>query len=223
MKAKIKTRVSSDAGQPKAPSRRRGEIRVAALLESAVATFAEKGYEAATMTEIAARAGASIGSLYQFFPSKEALAAALLRRYGEWMELSLTELVKGARTLTARSFADTLIARRLERRPEREAVLAVTDAPGAAGELARRGESIKLSIALALKEVNPALSTRRRRAMASVILQLLRQVPALVEEDRRHQLGVLRELRELLALYIAGAKAPPSSGRGVRSSSRRDE
>jgi AcrR family transcriptional regulator len=42
--------------------------------------FAEKGYDAVTMTEVAARAGAPIGSLYQFFPSKETLADALLDR-----------------------------------------------------------------------------------------------------------------------------------------------
>jgi AcrR family transcriptional regulator len=36
---------------------------VAALIAAASAVFLEKGYDAATMTEIAARAGASIGSL----------------------------------------------------------------------------------------------------------------------------------------------------------------
>jgi hypothetical protein len=44
--------------------------------------------------------------------------------------------------------------------------------------------------------------------MASVIIQVLKQVPALVEEDRRQHLGLLRELRTLLALYVAGAPAP---------------
>ena len=37
----------------------------------------EKGYDAATMTEIAARSGTAIGSLYRFFPSKESLSDAL--------------------------------------------------------------------------------------------------------------------------------------------------
>ena len=207
MKVKSDTRVSSRMASPRLPQRRRGELRVAALLESAAATFAEKGYEAATMTEIAARAGAAIGSLYQFFPSKEALATALLDRYGELMEVGLTELVKGAKKLTARGFADTLIDRRLEPRPEREAVLALTDAPGVAGERARFAASIKRHFALALKSVNPSLSARRCRAMASVIVQLLKQVPALAEEDRRQHLGAVRELRELLALYIASTPA----------------
>ncbi len=67
----------------RAPQRERGRQRVADLLEAASAVFAEKGYAAATMTEIAARAGAPIGSLYQFFPGKESLGDALMRRYGE--------------------------------------------------------------------------------------------------------------------------------------------
>src|ERR1700735_2478069 len=65
----------------KEPKRERGKQRVAALMEAGAELFAEKGYEATTMTEIASRAGAAIGSLYQFFPSKEALAEALFNRF----------------------------------------------------------------------------------------------------------------------------------------------
>jgi len=51
--------MSSEAGVPKAraPKRARGKQRVAELLQAAAEVFAEKGYEATTMTEIAARAG----------------------------------------------------------------------------------------------------------------------------------------------------------------------
>jgi AcrR family transcriptional regulator len=45
--------------------------------------FAEVGYDGATTEAIAARAGASIGSLYQFFPNKRALFDALSARYLE--------------------------------------------------------------------------------------------------------------------------------------------
>ena len=63
--------MSSQAGTAAAvlPKRQRGKQRVAELLAAGAAVFAEKGYAAATMTEIAARAKAPIGSLYQFFPS----------------------------------------------------------------------------------------------------------------------------------------------------------
>ena len=155
------------------------------------------------MTEIAARADTAIGSLYQFFPSKEAVAAALFDRYGEWMEQSQAELVKKASTLSPRGLADLLIARRLEVPPERAALLAVMDAPGSAGQRARFGEATLRTIALALRAVNPLLPPQRCRAMARLIVQVLKQVPALVEEDRRQRLGLVREARKLLTLYIA--------------------
>ena len=72
-----------DPTTAKEPKRERGKQRVAALIDAGAELFAEKGYEATTMTEIATRAGAAIGSLYQFFPSKEALAEALFNRFAE--------------------------------------------------------------------------------------------------------------------------------------------
>src|ERR1700693_3508397 len=74
------------------PKRARGKQRVAALLQAAAAVFAEKGYEAATMTEIAARAGAPIGSLYQFFPAQEALVDILVQNFVALLAADLQEL-----------------------------------------------------------------------------------------------------------------------------------
>jgi len=51
------------------------------LLNTAESLFAEMGYEAATTNLIAARAGMSIGSLYQFFPNKEAILDGLVESY----------------------------------------------------------------------------------------------------------------------------------------------
>jgi AcrR family transcriptional regulator len=53
------------------------------LLDVAEQLFAEVGFEAATTNAIAARAGMSPGSLYQFFPNKDAIAEALATRYLE--------------------------------------------------------------------------------------------------------------------------------------------
>src|SRR6202041_3507784 len=84
---RIASQMSSDTEihGARSPKRERGKQRVAALLQAAAELFAEKGYDAATMTEIAARAGAPIGSLYQFFPAKEALAVTLVQNYAEML------------------------------------------------------------------------------------------------------------------------------------------
>jgi AcrR family transcriptional regulator len=67
--------------RPKTPTQERGERRVTDLLRAAEHLFATTGYDATPMSGIAQLAGASIGSLYQFFPSKESLGNALLLEY----------------------------------------------------------------------------------------------------------------------------------------------
>ncbi|WP_128428600.1 TetR/AcrR family transcriptional regulator [Streptomyces cyaneus] len=61
------------------PRRRqaRGERRIAQLLEAAAAVFTTTGYTAASTNAIAREAGVSPGTLYQFFPNKEAIAIEL--------------------------------------------------------------------------------------------------------------------------------------------------
>lgn len=63
------------------PKQERGERRIQRLLDAAEQIFAERGYEAATTNEIAARAQTSIGTLYRFFPNKEAIVQHLTERY----------------------------------------------------------------------------------------------------------------------------------------------
>src|ERR1700758_4402043 len=92
----------------RAPKRERGKQRVAELLQAATAVFAEKGYEAATMTEIAARAGAPIGSLYQFFPAKEALADTLVQNYVALLAADLQALEARASRIDTQTLVEGL-------------------------------------------------------------------------------------------------------------------
>ncbi|MDW8811012.1 TetR/AcrR family transcriptional regulator, partial [Streptomyces scabiei] len=64
------------------PRRRqaRGERRIAQLLEAAATVFCSTGYAAASTNAIAREAGVSPGTLYQFFPNKEAIAIELSGR-----------------------------------------------------------------------------------------------------------------------------------------------
>jgi AcrR family transcriptional regulator len=68
-------------------------------VEAAAAVFAEMGYEQATTNAIAAKAGISPGSLYQFFANKEEIARRLAENYeadvrGVWAKLFTEEAAK---------------------------------------------------------------------------------------------------------------------------------
>ena len=63
------------------PTQDRSRQRVERILDAAAEIFADIGYDAATTDAIAVRAGTSIGSLYQFFPNKQALYNAIADRH----------------------------------------------------------------------------------------------------------------------------------------------
>jgi AcrR family transcriptional regulator len=59
---------------------RRKNARPAEILEAALDTFSERGFAAAKLDEVAARAGVSKGTLYLYFPSKEELFRSVVRQ-----------------------------------------------------------------------------------------------------------------------------------------------
>jgi AcrR family transcriptional regulator len=61
----------------------RAQATVDAIVEAAAQVFESLGYATATTNRIAERAGVSIGSLYQYFPNKDAILVALARRHLE--------------------------------------------------------------------------------------------------------------------------------------------
>ena len=112
----------------KKPVQRRAQDTVDAILEAAARVLAERGYAAATTNRIAERAGVSIGSLYEYFPGKDAILAQLLERHvEEGARDVLAWLAEAARApLPVRALIDGLLARMLElheRRPTLHRVL----------------------------------------------------------------------------------------------------
>ena len=74
----------------KAPVQARSAASVDAILEATVQVLLQVGKERLTTTRVAARAGVSVGTLYQYFPNKSALLQAALQRH----LLGVTEAVE---------------------------------------------------------------------------------------------------------------------------------
>jgi AcrR family transcriptional regulator len=65
----------------KRPSQARSRETVDAILQAAARIFAANGYAAGTTNRIAEAAGVSVGSLYEYFPNKDALLVALMEAH----------------------------------------------------------------------------------------------------------------------------------------------
>jgi AcrR family transcriptional regulator len=83
--------VASSAAAQMPARRRRKAARPAELIEAAIEVFAEKGFAAARLDEVARRAGVSKGTAYLYFPNKEALFKAAVQ------EVVVTRLAMGER------------------------------------------------------------------------------------------------------------------------------
>lgn len=74
----------------KTPVQARAKVTWNVILDAAAQVLLRRGYEKATTDRIAERAGVSIGSIYEYFPNKESIFAALMLRWNEerWEVLS---------------------------------------------------------------------------------------------------------------------------------------
>lgn len=81
----------------KRPRQVRSKATVDTILVASARILVKRGFDGFTTNEVAQVAGVSIGSLYQYFPNKEALVAALIDRHIEEMNAAvLSELARVA-------------------------------------------------------------------------------------------------------------------------------
>ena len=81
----------------KSASQERSKLMIETLLDATARVLTQEGYDRASTNRIAAVAGVSIGSLYQYFPNKEALVAALVARHvREMMDLMKSAIAEMA-------------------------------------------------------------------------------------------------------------------------------
>lgn len=92
----------------RAPRRRTGRAIVDALLDAASGLLATEGLAGMTTNAVAARAGVSVGSLYQYFPNKQALVAAVADRINVALVTQVEAIVGSERPVSER--LDALLA-----------------------------------------------------------------------------------------------------------------
>jgi AcrR family transcriptional regulator len=197
----------AESGQAKAPQRTRGHARVAALLEAAGTEFAEKGYDAATMTAIATRAGASIGSLYQFFPTKDQIAGALLESYLTMLTETFRKLREAAPSLDLSLLASRLTRTFVKFRSIHPAFAVLVETyshalPGTSGIR----ESLRGEIESVLAAVAPHLAAPEIAVRAAVIQQIMKAAVAINGDTSiASRKAVVDELEGLMRHYLHDA------------------
>ncbi|MEW2360139.1 TetR/AcrR family transcriptional regulator [Spirillospora sp. NPDC029432] len=202
-----------DAGRDGAarPRKRqaRGERRMREILDAAAGVFAECGYEKATTNAIAARARISPGSLYQFFPNKEAIAQALADRFTEQMGAAHREAFgsPGVGALPAAEMVDRMVDPIIAfniANPGFKALFARADMPAGLAAAARPIQAALLGrVEAVLAERAPALSAEERTRSARVLIQIFQaMVPMATAADGAERDAVIAEVKKVLLGYL---------------------
>ncbi|KAF1064749.1 TetR/AcrR family transcriptional regulator [Burkholderia gladioli] len=201
----------------KNPTQPRAAGTVAAIVEAAAQVLETRGIEGFNTNAVAERAGVSIGSLYQYFPGKDALTVALMQRetqrFVEDMDRAMAEpdgmvalgLLIGA--AVRQQLQRPMLARLLD---EQEASPALRDAVDCDG--------MDTPVAAILRRLLPAGDARAAHAavdLGEIIHVMVDSAGARGEQDiasletrlRAAVFGYLRELRLLPAAAPAGPSA----------------
>ena len=187
------------ASPRRAPSQQRSRERVERMLAAASALIAEQGSDAMRMGEVAERAGVSIGSLYQFFPTKPLLAEALHIDRLQHLNSGLAELAQKTRGKSAAEIGDaifTRLGRFIEDHPEFPVLAARRDVPKE--RKAKSRAELRASITALLKNAEPSVE-RDVDLLGALVLELLRIVVAAANDpDGSGDPRLVGELRRML-------------------------
>lgn len=191
------------------PVQERGQQRIDRILNAADALFAEVGYDQATTNAIAARAGTSIGSLYQFFGDKQAILEALAHRYREQLHQVHEEvLTPEAAHLPLPVVYDRILRALADFHARNRGFRPLFYGSATSGELAKAGEVLRQECIARVEQMlsirAPRLDGPRRRLLATINVEVTRALLPLSESgDEQFREGMLGEIKKLLLGYMA--------------------
>lgn len=185
----------------------RGRRRIEQILLATAEVFAERGYENATTNAIAAAAGISPGSLYQYFRNKEELAAALAELYRERLVAFRGTFEAGDGPADLDVLLNQILGPLVEfnlANPGFKALFARTDMPAAMRvAVAPAHQAIHRRVESLIGAIFPELTPEDRSRTSAVAIQTLRgMMPMIVDAPESDRPALVDELRLVLRSYL---------------------
>ncbi len=209
--------VADDGSQPRRPQQARGQRRVEAILDAAAALIAEAGVADLTMQAIAQRSRTASGSLYHFFPDRDAVLRALAERHVRGLRGVLAATRAGLAAAQAKADGAPVPAAALvdqmlgpafaykEAHPEYRLVEEAMAAPGTVSPYKEQLHQAARAVAEQLVVArDPSATPRVRATRAATIMAAVSGVMDRLQhlDDARSRSEQIRELKRLLAAYL---------------------
>lgn len=193
----------------RARRQKRGLLRVEEILHAAGALFAEVGYDNTTTNQIVARAGISPGSLYQFFPHKEAIAQAFAAQAVERLQHLYDDaiLVPEVMTLPLPRFIDHFIDALITFNRNNPGYLALlqgsTISPPLARALQDQRQEVSVRMVRVIQALAPQCTPEQCEILAMVTYRIfLALLPLILQADDQQSSAFIHELKAILVRYF---------------------
>ncbi|MFF3398070.1 TetR family transcriptional regulator [Streptomyces sp. NPDC002659] len=193
------------------PRRRqaRGERRIAQLLDAAASVFCTSGYTAASTNAIAREAGVSPGTLYQFFPNKEAIAVELGGRLLErWRESHGAALTAANLNLPLDQLLDAVLDPLFAFNHENPAFAVLVHGPDVPGQITQEFDALHAVLLTRIEEIVASFLPDAPPAELSLIATMIFAIfkagldLVLAHEGEERQ-AYIDEIKKVLFRYLA--------------------
>jgi AcrR family transcriptional regulator len=191
----------------KRPRQDRARATVEAILDATASVLVRSGYDRTTTNRIAEQAGVSIGSLYQYFPNKQALVAALIDRHCDTIlsivSRKFVELADAPLRRAAREMVDAMLEAHRVNPDLHKTLIEQVPAVGRMKRIRDLDRTIEVLVRAFLETKRGSL---RRENLDLASFVFVRAVEALTHAsviDRPDQMGdeLVEEITDLVVRY----------------------
>lgn len=204
----------------KTPVQARSAVTVEAISEATIQVLLSHGAERLTTTRVAERAGVSVGTLYQYYPNKQALLFAVLEHHMNRVQAGVEAACESARDMPLeqmiRKMVEAFVDAKMERADVSAALYKVSRELGGRELVKRGGQRLRKAVGEMIQTA-PDVETRPEKfvvdmmlaAMAGVMRSMLEAGPSPV---------TVRKSREQLVLLCQSYVSAATGKRGQEAS-----
>ena len=200
-----------DVKPRKSPRQARARVTIDAIVEASTQLLLERGYDRFTTARAAERAGVSVGSLYQYFPNKAALAAAVIDRACEAFLIALDHALAGRPRITLaeciRAIVDVILVSHQLAPDLHRIVIDLAPRIGVADRTDRvsrkMAEAIEAILRMHADEIAPGIDLATAATIIETLLVALAHRAALAAPATARDDVIAGETTEMITRYLA--------------------
>jgi len=200
-----------DVNPRKIPTQQRAKATTDAIIEASTQLLVEHGYERFTTARAAERAGVSVGSLYQYFPNKAALAAAVIDRCCEQFIVALDRALAGRPRITLaeciRAIVDVILVSHHFAPDLHKVVIDLAPRIGVADRTAsmsrKMAEAIEAVLRMHADEIAPDIDLSTAATIIETLLAALSHRAALAGTQPGEEGVIASETTCMITRYLA--------------------